>query len=228
MLRVLRRLLVLVAPLLALASSSCRAPFDMGETVVGSGHVLVEPREVASFRRIHLKGAMTLEIEVGKDEALTIAADDNLLEFLSSEISSGELRLEVEGSLSSRNPFVARITVPSLERLRVAGRAEVLATGLEGESFELDVSGSCSGKLSGEVDTLEVSVAGSGRLDLAGLAARRAELEITGSLTAELRASERLLIDHSGSASVSYWGDPVLEVEETGALHLTRLGPDAP
>jgi hypothetical protein len=204
--------------------ASCRAPFNLGETVVGSGHVLVEPRAVKSFDRIALHGAMTLEVQVGPEPSLTIAADDNLLEFLRTEVSSGELRLEVEGSLSSRNPFVAKVTVPSLKRLRVAGRAQLSASGVASDKLQLEVSGSCTGSIEGTVDTLEVEVAGSGRLDLATLEARRVSLTITGSLTAELCASERLMIDHSGSASVSYWGDPVLEVDETGTLHLTRRG----
>ncbi len=197
----------------------------MGETVVGSGHVLVQPREVQEFERIWLKGSMTLEVEVGPEASLSIAADDNLLEFLLSEVRSNELRLEVEGSLTSRNPFVAKITVPKLDRLRVSGRAEVAALGIESDELRIEVSGSCSGALKGAVDSLELEVAGAGRFDLSELSAREASLSITGSLTVELRVSELLSIDHSGSASVSYWGDPRLEVEETGSLHLSQLGP---
>ncbi|MBN1872859.1 MAG: DUF2807 domain-containing protein, partial [Anaerolineae bacterium] len=61
------------------------------EKVEGSGNVIEETRDVRDFSRVRLAGFGRLHIERGDTESLRIKAEDNLLQYITTEVKDGEL-----------------------------------------------------------------------------------------------------------------------------------------
>lgn len=79
------------------------------------------------------------------------------------------------------------------------------------------VSGSGSLKMAGAVDTLDVSVSGSGKVDASALVANKAKLIITGSGNANVNVKDDLDITVTGSGHIKYIGTPKLTQRITGS-----------
>ena len=85
-----------------------------------------------------------------------------------------------------------------------ASSADVLAT----DRARVSVSGSSSMRLSGTAQVLSARVSGASRLDSSNLAATDVSVDVSGTATATVYASERLRINESRMANVFYLGDP--------------------
>jgi hypothetical protein len=166
----------------------------------GSGNIVTEPRDVSDFTSISLSGSGQLRVEQGDAESLTIAADDNLLPLLTSEVKDGRLSLGVKRGASIR---------PS--------NGDIDLKNIEGKRLDVDVSGSGSVTASGKVERLGLHISGSGKAKTEGLACQAATVSITGSGNVVLAAAETLEVKITGSGSVEYVGDPKVTKRITGS-----------
>src|SRR5262245_33803264 len=73
--------------------AGCNFDINFNNGIQGSGKRVSEPRNVSGFREVVLKGSGNLNIEVTGTESLTIEADDNLLPYLTSDVSGNRLTL---------------------------------------------------------------------------------------------------------------------------------------
>jgi hypothetical protein len=78
--------------LLTAFAAGCHGHF--GTEIKGSGKREVQTRQVAPFTSITTEGAFTIEITCQKDRSLSVEGDDNVLEFVTSEVGSNILRLK--------------------------------------------------------------------------------------------------------------------------------------
>ena len=92
-----RVFLLIVATLVATACAS------IGPTVVGSGHVVTEQREVGAFTRVRVGEAIRATVTVGTAISVTVTADDNLLANIRTDASGGKLDVSITASGGGRN-----------------------------------------------------------------------------------------------------------------------------
>ena len=78
--------------MIILVSSACIVPFAP-RLVRGSGDIVKESRDVDGFDRIVVTGAGTVIITQGGSESLTIETDDNLMEYIETEVSGNTLEI---------------------------------------------------------------------------------------------------------------------------------------
>src|SRR5262245_51229407 len=73
-----------------------------GNGIAGSGNVTTESRTVTGFTDIEISGSGKLIVEQGDSEALSITTDDNLMEYIASEVQGSKLTLGPKGLISLR------------------------------------------------------------------------------------------------------------------------------
>jgi hypothetical protein len=219
-------------------------------TVDGSGNVATESRDVSGFNTLALGGDGVLTITVGEKEALTVTADDNLLDYIETMVEDGRLTIgrTPEASRMRLRPS-ARIrydlTVVELRAIAVSGAASVVGETLPGEEFDIAVSGSgdveieriaarrlsvaISGSggvgVAGRADVLAVAISGSGRYRGGELESLRASCAASGSGDATVWVDDELEVGVSGSGSVSYYGEPSVRKDVSGTGRVQALGP---
>ena len=179
------------------------------DAIRGSGVSKTEQRTISDFKSVVVNGSTDVELAVGPASSLELTADDNLLEYLVTEVRDGVLVIEMKsGSYSPRVDAKVRATTPGLETVAIRGSADVAVGGVSGEKFTFEISGSGDGRVEGKVGSTVARVTGSGDLRLSDLEARDAVVEVTGSGDVDVWATESLSISISGSGDVSYKGDP--------------------
>ena len=203
----------------------------------GSGNVVSETRDVSGFDRVELRGSGTVSIEIGGTESLTLEAEDNLMEYLTTDVEGTTLVLEASRSISPTEEIVYTITATSIEGLSISGSGDITAGDITGAGLDAEVSGSGSILVDGvNVGDVAVDIGGSGRVDLSGatgnldltisgsgefegedLVAETGDVSVSGSGEAVVHVTDHLQADISGSGDITYFGNPSIESNTSGS-----------
>jgi hypothetical protein len=233
---------------LSLVTLACSITFNLPHPAVkGSGNVIMIERQVSNFHAVSLAGIGELHIEVGDEEKLLIQAEDNLLEYIDSQVQDGSLNIGLRPgvSLDPQKPINYFLSVKSLDSISVSGLGNANAPALKAGNFKVAISGSGSVELQSlEADQLEVVISGLGSLaigegkvgdqaiNISGsgiykaqeLQSDNADVEISGLGNATIWADKNLKVKISGSGVVEYAGDPQkIESDISGAGKLEQI-----
>ena len=228
-----------------LVSTAC-----LVSSVRGSGRVTSETRPVSGFDQITLSGVGTLYIIHGTTESLEIEAEDNLLEYIQTEVRGHTLEIRIDDedmrtAIQPTEPIRYYLTVQELSRVEISGAGKVDIDGLEATSLEVLTSGagdieikdlsasSLRIVLSGAgnceirdsaVTEQEIEISGAGNYDGADLESQEASITISGMGSATLWATETLDVEISGAGNVEYYGSPHVTQNISGAGRVNGLG----
>ncbi len=215
-------------------------------TIKGSGDVITESREVSGFDSVSRTGIGRVIITQGDKESLTIEADDNLMEHITSEVKNGTLELGFTDNVRfDPTPSITfTVGVKDIAELDSSGTASIEIDELSVDNLKISISG--TGSVSIETLTatdLVVNAEGTGDIALAGtvvkqdlelrgtgdyeapdLESRTATVRIDGTSKAQLWVLEALDVVINGAGEVSYFGSPNVTQSITGTSRLTSLG----
>ena len=192
--------------------------------ISGSGKRELQKRQVASFSSISSEGAFTIEVTCQKDQSLEVEGDDNLLEYVTTEVSSNILRLKNTRNYSTSEPVKFRISVPNLEGLSVNGAGHVDIKGMNNDKFEIDTNGAATIVVAGTTKLIDVGANGAGKIDAENLHAARGVVESKGVVRVDLDVTNQLDVTVSGPSTVTYKGDPVVNKTIHGPGKVERRG----
>jgi hypothetical protein len=188
----------------------------------GSGKVVSDHRVVKPFEEISISGTVEVSIEVDDEPTVRIDTDDNLQQYVTTEVSGKRLIIKQTENLDPTRLAVV-ITVPKLTKLDASGATETKIKGLHGDRFELDVSGAADVELEGEVDLFIADASGAAEVDAEKLEAERVELDGSGACDFSVHATDELVVSLSGAGSVEYRGDPdEVKTDLSGAASIRK------
>jgi len=175
----------------------------------GSGVSATQARDVGAFHGIDLAGSNNVVIRVGEKQSVVVKADDNLLDRVTTEVQSGKLVIaNAPGSFTTNSPMSVEVGVPSLDTLTLSGSGNIVVTGVEAKSFDVNLPGSGTLTGDGSATRLEVTVDGSGTVQLTRLVATNVQAAVSGSGSIFVTATESLDASVSGSGAILYTGSP--------------------
>lgn len=232
---------------LILAAMACNAGVRV---IKGSGNVITENRQVSNFDTIELSGSGIVILNQGGNESLAIETDDNVMEYVKSDVEGGTLKLGlVTGNPTGANiqtfsRLVFYVGVDNLEGLTISGSGKIESGRLETSRLDVNISGSGSIKiadlsasevntdisgsgetdLAGNVTTQDTTISGSGKFLGGDLCSEAVSVSVSGSGSATVCATVRLNADVSGSGSVNYYGQPSLNTSGSGSENINSLG----
>ncbi len=216
-------------------------------TVRGSGEMSSEEREVSDFTAVDFAGIGTVLIELGEEEALRVDAEDNLLQYIETEVRGDTLHIEIRDGvniLPTQSMFF-HLTAREIDDLSVSGLGNIDAPDLKAGQFsigisgggdinlagldasELDVNISGLGDLNigdGAVEEQTISISGGGNYSARDLASDVTNIGISGLGSATLWVTERLDVDISGGGFVRYLGNPTVEENVSGIGRVEKIG----
>jgi hypothetical protein len=212
--------------------------------IVGEGEFATEERSVSGFKRVQLRGVGSLEVVQGEHESLSINAQKNLMPYIESRVIGDRLIVGAkEGyELKPDGVILYRLTVKDLRELEVDGAAQVNLAELRTDRLDMEINGSAtvqapglslnrlaieikgSGKVTaaGTVEQLDVNVSGACNFNGEDLKTRYASADISGLGQMVIWVTDTLDVNVSGSGSVSYYGQPL--VNNDGGGNVTALG----
>lgn len=222
--------------LLLISITTTQAQWWQGtKEIDGNGKVVTQTRSVSNYDEVDLTGSMDVILVKGREGNLKVEAEENLQEYITTEVSGGRLKISVEKGYSlnpSRNKDII-ITVPftDLEAVSLTGSGDIRSSEMiTAKDFSLSVTGSGNVQLPLQAESTSASITGSGDIDLSGsttdfnckvtgsgdisafdFKAQHVKATVTGSGDIQVYASESLKATTPGSGDIEYRGNPKKE-----------------
>ena len=217
--------------LVLLAMNSCTAQW--GKKVKGNGNETTIERSVGDYDGIGVSGWFDVELVDGKEGDIILNGEENLLEYIVTEVKNGKLSIKVEKGYNLRpsswkNGITITVPVESISSIAMSGSGDIVGrTTLKADNFKTAMSGSGDIELNLDVERMSASMSGSGDMDLNGraerfeasisgsgdieaynLQANHVEATVSGSANINVTANKALRARVSGSGDISYRGNP--------------------
>lgn len=171
-----------------------------------------QTRTVAPFSTISNAGPVSVHIEVGKAQSVTVSGNDELVADLQTEVVGNELKLHMKRDTTTFNShhdsLRVTITMPQLTAFSMAGAGETVITHMSGDSLDVSFAGAGTFKADGSVKNLKLNVGGVGSIDTRELHADNASVNVGGVGSVKVWAGTRLDASVGGVGSLTYYGDP--------------------
>jgi hypothetical protein len=175
-------------------------------------HAAEQTRSVAPFSTIASSGPVSLHIEVGKPQSVTVSGSDDLVADLQTEVVGSELRLHMRKDTTTFNSrhdsLHVTVTMPQLTAFTMGGAGETVITHMSGDSLDVRFGGAGSFRADGSVKSLTLNVGGVGSIDTRELHADNATVHVGGVGSVKVWAGTRLDATVGGVGSLTYYGDP--------------------
>ena len=215
-----------------------------GASLTGSGNLKTEEHTFSGFTNVDVSSAFEFSIIKGDSYGVSVTVDDNVLEKLRVTKDGDTLKIDFKaGVFVGRVTLEAVVTMPQLRGLTVSGAshgtvsgfssAENLAFDLSGAStvtgditvgdaaFEL--SGASTVELEGSATNLVANASGASHLKLGDYVVTNADVTLSGSSDGTVSLSGRLDADLSGSAKLSYIGEPSMgNIDTSGSSKIGK------
>jgi len=199
-----------------------------GSGVEGNGNVVEEMRDLEGFTGLHISSGIDVYLSQDSHYSIKVVADDNLLEFIKTEIKGGILEVGIEkpGIRRAKSKKVY-VSLPELDRLKISSAGDCIGEtpfnckdldiGISSagdlllevfaDRIKLDISSSGDAKLSGEVNDFDASLSSAGNLEAYDLIAGRVKVSVSSAGNAKVYATEELNMSTSSAGNIYYRGD---------------------
>lgn len=197
---------ILVSVVGLIFSTGCRIG-NLTE-VKGSGVAKTETRNVKGFNKVDASGAVNLEIAAGKDFGLSIETDDNLLQYIKTEVNGDTLKIYSEGRISPTNKLNVKLSMPEMVNLELSGASDANVSNAKSDLVILKASGASKIKIDGEAIKLKADASGASKIDGQTFKAEDADVDASGASSAIVLATEEVDLKASGASNIYYVGEP--------------------
>lgn len=210
--------------------TSINAQWWGNKKVKGNGNVTTITRNTGSYDGVSVGGFFDVILVKGKEGKITINGEQNLMEYIFTEVSGNNLRIKVEKGINLKATRRLTVTVPveKISKVSLGGSGNIISKiNLNSENLEVNlggsgnidlslkatsvkssISGSGNIKLSGTADYMKSSVAGSGTIKAYELKVNSIKASIVGSGDIRISVKNNLKATIAGSGSIYYKGNP--------------------
>ena len=215
------------------------------EGIQGSGDITTETRELAEFDRVVFSSEGTVMLTQAEELSLSIEADDNLHQYLVTDVSNGVLTISTTENtdVAPSRTMKFRIGVVDLSGIELRGAGTITADTVQSSAIEVVLSGTGDVvikqlradevtvnhtgvgtiQVAGETDLQEVVASGTGDYDGSDLVCRTATVEASGLAEVTVNVTDDLQITASDSGAVSFYGSPTVEQDISDSGVVTAL-----
>lgn len=223
----MKSLKVLMIAFICLGITSC-IDAQMHRTVRGEGDVVKKERTATSFDGIRVSTGIDVYLKQGDKESITVEADENLHEYILTEVKDGVLNVYTEVNIREAKRKRVYVTIKEVKSLKtssagdIIGETPVKGTDIEisassagnirlevyAKIIEINISSSGDVSLSGEAEKLNADLSSAGDLEAYNLKVKEADVSASSAGDARVNVSEKITARASSAGDITYQGDP--------------------
>ncbi|MDX9725018.1 MAG: head GIN domain-containing protein [Bacteroidales bacterium] len=223
----MKNLKITLALLLVFGITFC-AEGQIRRTVSGNNNVVRKDREAGNFTGLRVSSGIDVYLKQGGNETISVEADENLHEYIITEIRDGVLHVYSEVNIRDAEMKRVYVTMNDIRSLKTSSAGDIIGeTPVKSDNLELsatsagdiklevfarlieaDISSSGDVTLTGEADELDASLSSAGDLNAFGLEVREADVSASSAGDASINVSERLKARASSAGDINYRGNP--------------------
>lgn len=215
---------VLLLPALSLLTITMAA--KAGNHVEGSGNVVRKALTVPAFHGIQVEGALDVVLTPATTQQVEVEAQENLVGLVTTEVRNGIWTIRTREGYSTSKPFVVHISAPVIDAVAISGSGDVKGSGLfAAGTVQLSVQGSGDLDLAFTATSIAVSVQGSGDVKLAGSCTEvNAAVQGSGDINAKGLKTESARAASSGSGTITVFATKRLNAVVSGSGDVLYAG----
>lgn len=214
--------------------------------IKGNGVMKTETRNTPSYDGISVSGSFAVTLTNGNEGKLIITGDENLLDYVVTEVEDGNLKIKFKKSSNINYSKRIEVIVPieRIDNLNLSGSGSITATAeiksdnfstvqsgsgkinldIETKNFDAVISGSGQLLLSGYAQNFDITLSGSGRIDSRKMNAENVAAQVSGSGNVNITSTESIKAVVSGSGQINYSGNPkTIEEKVSGSGGINKV-----
>jgi hypothetical protein len=223
----MKSLKILIVVFICLGITSC-VNVQLGKTVRGEGNVIKKERTINSFDGIKVSSGVDVYLSQGDNESVTVEADENLHEYILTEVKDGILNVYTDVNIREAKMERVHVTIKDVKSLKstsagdIIGESPIKGTDIQigassagdirlevyAKKIEVNISSSGDVTLSGEAETLNADLSSAGDLDAYNLKVKEVDVSASSAGDAKVYASEKIRARASSAGDIYYQGDP--------------------
>ncbi|MGQ1908329.1 head GIN domain-containing protein [Marinifilum sp. RC60d5] len=208
-----------------LFSLSAKAQF-WGER--GNGNVQKQKREINSFSKISSSSGIDVYIVQGDSESVTVEADENLLEYIVTDVKGDELIIKTKESIRRAKKMDVYVTLVNVNEINVSSGSDLesrslikvenlditVSSGadakleLQGENITCAVSSGADAVLAGKTNSFYGKASSGSNLRARELKAKVCKAKASSGGDVSVYAAESIEANASSGGDVNYYGNP--------------------
>jgi hypothetical protein len=224
----MKSLKFLLAVTLLISINACCLDAQWRKTVRGEGPVVKEDRQASSFDEIKVSTGIDVYLRQGNNQSITVEADENLHEYIRTEINAGVLHVYSDANIREAKMKRVYVTMKEVRSLRTTSAGDIIGeTPVKGDEIELgassagdirlevyandleiNISSSGNIRLSGEAEMLNADLSSAGDLEAYGLVVKEADVSVSSAGDAQINVTDKLVARASSAGDISYQGNP--------------------
>jgi citrate lyase gamma subunit len=198
------------------------------KTVYGNNKVVEKERQAGRFSGIRVSSGIDVFVKQGDKETIVVEADENLHEYILTEIRDDVLHVYTEVNIREAEMKRVYVTMRDIKSIKTTSAGDVIGvTPVKSDNLELsassagniklevyakeieaDISSSGDMSLSGEADVLNADLSSAGDLNAYELKVREADISASSAGDADIYVTERITARASSAGDINYKGDP--------------------
>jgi hypothetical protein len=198
------------------------------KTVRGNGDVVKKDRNVESFDGIKVSSGVSVYLRQGDKESVTVEADENLHEYIITEVKGGVLHVYSDAIIRNAEKERVYVTMKEIHSLKTSSAGDIIGEApikcedveigvssagdikleITAKKVEVDISSSGNVRLTGEAETLNADLSSAGDLEAYEFKVKEADVTVSSAGDAKVYASERINARASSAGDITYKGDP--------------------
>jgi len=216
-----------MAIIMCLCITAC-ADGQFRKTVYGNNKVIKRERTAEPFSGVRVSTGIDVYLSQGDKMSLSVEADENLHEYILTEVKDGILNVYTEVNIREAEMKRVYVTMKEVNSVTTSSAGDILGETpvktdnlkvnassagdikLEVYAKNIDVNGSSSGDITlfGEADMLDANLSSAGDFNAFNLKVREADVTVSSAGNADLYVTEKLNARASSAGDINYKGDP--------------------
>jgi hypothetical protein len=220
----MRTLIITVA---ILSISACTQA-QWRKTVHGDGNVIRKERKTDTFTGVDVSTGIDVYLKQGNDESVTVEADENLHEYINTEVRGSVLHVYTEANIREAEKKRVYVTLRDIKTLRTSSAGDIkgetpvkcdkldlsassagdIKIDVTAKEINIDISSSGDITITGDTDFLEADLSSAGDLNAYELTAREANISVSSAGDADVSVTEKITARASSAGDINYRGNP--------------------
>lgn len=213
---------------IAILSISACTHGQIRKTVYGNNKVVTKERNAENFTGVRVSTGIDVYLKQGNNEAISVEADENLHEYILTEVRDGVLHVYTEVNIRKAERKRVYVTMKEVTSVRTSSAGDVIGEtpikcdklklsassagniklDVNAKEIEADISSSGDITLTGEADMLKADLSSAGDLNAYDLKVREADISASSAGNADINVSEKITARASSAGDINYQGNP--------------------
>ncbi len=176
--------------------------------------------------------------------SLTIDADDNLLKYIKTSVSSGKLRIYIRKNICNSGRMTVNVNMRNITDVAASGAVEINSVGkiltkdihfnltgatkltmdLNAANVHTEGSGATKINLTGQASSHHVELTGAGRVNAFDFVVGDYNIENSGASKCQINVLNSLNVHTSGASKIQYRGNPkTINNDKSGASSIEKV-----